>query len=54
MGGGCPEKELSDIVLEWMVQHSVKHGLQIFMTREACCTPNPRIRPEPKGGPAHA
>ncbi len=45
VGGGYFKKELSDIALEWMVQHAVKHGLHIFKSRhrrtEASCTPNP-------------
>lgn len=44
VGGGYTEKELSDIVLEWMVQHAVKHGLHIFnnpkRSIEGRCTPN--------------
>ncbi len=45
VGGGYTEKGLSDIVLEWMVQHAVKHGLHIFNSPkrsfEGRCTPNP-------------
>jgi len=45
VGGGYKEKELSDIVLEWMLQNAVKHGLHIFnnpkRTIEGRCTPNP-------------
>ena len=44
VGGGYPEKELSDIVLEWMIGHAVKHGLRIFANpkrAKGLCTPNP-------------
>jgi uncharacterized protein (DUF2235 family) len=44
VGGGYPEKELSDIVLEWMMQHALQHGLHIFEKHEktdGICTPNP-------------
>ena len=45
VGGGYKEKELSDIVLEWMVQHAVKHGLLIFNSPKGAfkgtCTPDP-------------
>ncbi len=44
VGGGYEEKELSDIVLEWMVQHAVRHGLHIFKNPkgwETTCTPDP-------------
>jgi uncharacterized protein (DUF2235 family) len=43
VGGGYTEKELSDIVFEWMVQHAVRHGLHIFKPKkyEKPCTPNP-------------
>lgn len=45
VGGGYHEKELSDIVLEWMVQHAVKHGLHIFNDPKhrikGKCTPDP-------------
>jgi len=48
VGGGYKEKELSDIVLEWMVQHAIKHGLHIFNnpkgTIKGKCTPNPNGR----------
>ena len=44
VGGGYAEKELSDIVLEWMIGHAVKHGLRIFANpkrAKGLCTPNP-------------
>jgi uncharacterized protein (DUF2235 family) len=44
VGGGYQEKELSDIVLEWMIGHAVKHGLRIFAdpkSAKGLCTPNP-------------
>ena len=44
VGGGYAEKELSDIVLEWMIGHAVKHGLRIYADpnpRKEICTPNP-------------
>ena len=44
VGGGYVEKELSDIVFEWMVQHAVRHGLHVFKPKEhkePMCTPNP-------------
>ncbi len=44
VGGGYTEKELSDIVLEWMVQHAVRHGLHIYKPKkpnEPVCTPDP-------------
>ncbi len=43
VGGGYAEKELSDIVLEWMVGKSLKHGLRFYRGRgiEGRCTPNP-------------
>lgn len=30
VGGGYPEEQLSDISLEWMLQHAVAHGLLIY------------------------
>ena len=45
VGGGYKKKGLSDIVLEWMVQHAVKHGLHIFNSPKRSfvgrCKPNP-------------
>ncbi len=44
VGGGYQEKELSDIVLEWMTGHAVKHGLRIYAGRgrhPGLCTPDP-------------
>jgi len=44
VGGGYDETELSDIVLEWMVQHAVKHGLHIYHNKKrkpGLCTPDP-------------
>ena len=44
VGGGYREHELSDITLEWMVQHAVRHGLHIFRPKKRegpKCTPNP-------------
>ena len=42
VGGGYPENELSDIVLEWMLHHSVRHGLHIFKPKKwSTCLPNP-------------
>jgi uncharacterized protein (DUF2235 family) len=44
VGGGYEEKELSDITLEWMVQHAVRHGLHIYKPKERerpSCTPDP-------------
>ncbi len=44
VGGGYTERELSDIVLEWMVRHAVRHGLHIFKPEKRkgpVCTPNP-------------
>ncbi len=45
VGGGYPDKELSDIVLEWMVQHAVRRGLHLYNNKEVerthTCTPNP-------------
>jgi T6SS, Phospholipase effector Tle1-like, catalytic domain len=44
VGGGYRDHELSDIVLEWMVQHAVRHGLHIFKPKKRegpLCTPNP-------------
>ena len=44
VGGGYEEKELSDIVLEWMTGYAVKHGLLIFdnpKRSKGLCTPNP-------------
>lgn len=34
VGGGYPEMELSDIVLEWMVQHAVRLGLYLYNDKE--------------------
>ena len=34
VGGGYMEKELSDIVLEWMVLHAVQHGLHIYKPKK--------------------
>ena len=45
VGGGYDETELSDIVLEWMVQKAVKHGLHIYhdnKRKPGLCTPNPK------------
>ena len=47
VGGGYPgtESGLSDIALEWMIGHAVKHGLHIFhdpkQRSKAICAPNP-------------
>ena len=45
VGGGYRDKELSDIVLEWMVQHAVGRGLHLYndqrTERTHTCTPNP-------------
>ncbi len=44
VGGGYREKELSDIALEWMLQHAVRRGLHIYNNKkrkEPTCTPNP-------------
>ena len=44
VGGGYEEKELSDIVLEWMTGYAVKHGLRIFdnpKRKKGLCAPNP-------------
>jgi len=44
VGGGYPEKELSDIVLEWMIGYAVKHGLRIYADpkrKQGLCAPNP-------------
>jgi uncharacterized protein (DUF2235 family) len=43
VGGGYWEKELSDIVLEWMIGHAVKHGLDVYASNKlrGLCTPNP-------------
>jgi uncharacterized protein (DUF2235 family) len=44
VGGGYAEKELSDIVLEWMIGYAVKHGLRIYADSKrpnGLCTPNP-------------
>lgn len=44
VGGGYREKELSDIVLEWMIGYAVKHGLRIFANPkrpQGLCTPDP-------------
>jgi uncharacterized protein (DUF2235 family) len=47
VGGGYEETELSDVALEWMVQHAVKHGLHIFPRPDSAAT---RIcRPDPNG-----
>lgn len=55
VGGGYPEKELSDIVLEWMMQHALKNGLHFFFDKRKkksewpdkfLCKPNPN-------GPMH-
>ena len=45
VGGGYRDKELSDIVLEWMVQHAVRRGLRLYNNKEEerthTCKPNP-------------
>ena len=44
VGGGYTEHQLSDISLEWMVQHAVRCGLHIFKPKERegpVCTPSP-------------
>ncbi len=45
VGGGYPEKELSDIVLEWMICNAVKHGMHIFddpkRRSKGLCAPDP-------------
>ncbi len=44
VGGGYIEKELSAIVLEWMVQHAVRHGLYIYKPKRRespICLPDP-------------
>jgi len=44
VGGGYTKKELSDIVLEWMVQHAVRHGLHFYKPKERkapSCLPDP-------------
>lgn len=44
VGGGYKKKELSDIVLEWMVQHALKRNLHFYHNTkrtEPSCTPNP-------------
>ena len=46
VGGGYMGKELSDIVLEWMVQHATQHGLHFFDTDER---EEPECRPNPDG-----
>lgn len=43
VGGGYEEKELSDIVLEWMTGYAVRHGLRIYVDpkrKKGLCTPN--------------
>lgn len=44
VGGGYEERELSDTVLEWMVQHAVRHGLHVYKPKDGwqgrTCTPN--------------
>lgn len=44
VGGGYVEKGLSDIVLEWMVQHAVRRGLKLYNNKETekthSCKPN--------------
>jgi hypothetical protein len=46
VGGGYSEKELSDIVLEWMVQHAVRHGLHIYHPKKR---KSPTCLPDPNG-----
>ncbi len=44
VGGGYTKKRLSDIVLEWMVQQAVRHGLHIYRPKKPggpVCTPDP-------------
>ncbi|MEE9130120.1 MAG: DUF2235 domain-containing protein [Phycisphaerales bacterium] len=44
VGGGYLTKDLSDIVLEWMVQHAVRLGLLLYKNKDRedpMCTPNP-------------
>ena len=44
VGGGYREKGLSDIVLEWMTGHAVRHGLRIYADRrrpQGLCAPDP-------------
>lgn len=44
VGGGYIEKELSAIVLEWMVQHAVRQGLHIYKPKKRkspICLPDP-------------
>jgi len=42
VGGGYKERKLSDIGLEWMLQHAVRHGLQIYKPKAgSTCTPDP-------------
>ncbi len=46
VGGGYIEKELSDIVLEWMVQHAVRQGLHIYKPKKRN---SPTCLPDPNG-----
>ena len=44
VGGGYEKSGLSDIVLEWMVQHAVRHGLRIYHNtrrQKPWCEPDP-------------
>ncbi len=44
VGGGYAERKLSDIILEWMVQQAVKHGLLIYdhsKRKKPGCEPDP-------------